>query len=673
MLSPPAPITDVRTDTSARTLPDILGGAFRHWRVALGILVGATLAGILAALLIPPTYRAEARLLTLNAGLYDMQAENGAANTAQSMNPTDVANVEIQLLESAELHRAVARRELGAGASGQAIGERAVALEKALHVTKVTDANVIELTYLDRDPIVAARTLQAVIDGYFAARAEVLTSGRLGFLSSQLAKTQVQLDAIDGQIVAVQRQNNVVDIAAQVAGAVQQSNDLAKARLDAEAAVADGRRNIDALRRGASTIPRDVELYSDNTEAARSIGDMQTSLLQLRARRADFASRYMAESPQVQQLDKQIAGLSGAIARQRRDLVTTRRMGRNQTYDTARDRIVQVEGTAAGSAARAGVLNAQEQASRARLAQLIGVSDTLSRLKLQHDILTDAVRAVAARVELARIQQNQAASATGTNVRVVQAPVAPNRRSNPPLLFVAAGVVAGLALAGIALVVLAGLRTTFLSAGEATRALDMPILPIGRSQTAQARAYDELAMTVDGWRDAGATLLLAAPSSSSDLQQAAIGLGLALSRRTPDRVILVRFADGSPVPTPGSPDSATLSIQRWRGVATTTIGREASARGETAAALFEQLRYRYDHIVVTTPPAAIGTDASTLAAVADAVVLVLGADRTNATAASALADTMRGRGAHVIGAVLLDVRTYLPRWLGRRLGVGTDG
>lgn len=669
MLSPPPPASDSRTDAPARNVPEILDGAFRHWRVAAGLLAVAVLAGLLAALLIPPAYRAQARLLTLNAGVYDMQAENGANGGPPSLNPTDVANVEIQLLESAELHRAVARRQLGAGAGDQAVAEQAARLERALHVTKVTDANVIELTYVDRDPMVAARTLQAVLDGYFATRAEVLTSGRLGFLATQLAKAQAQLDAVDGRIVTVQRENNVVDIAAQVAGAVQQSDDLAKARLDAEAAVADGRRNIDALRRGASTIPRDVELYSDNTEAARSIGDMQNTLLQLRARRADFASRYMAESPQVQQLDKQIVGLSDAIARQRRDLVTTRRVGRNQVYDTARDRIVQTEAATAGSAARRGVLGAQEQASRARLATLIGVSDTLSRLRLQHDILTDAVRAIAGRVEQARIQQNQATSATGTNVRVVEAPVPPERRSNPPILFVVAGVVVGLALAAIALIALAGFRSTFLSAREASRALGLPILPVGRGPVAATRAYDELAATVDRWRNKGATLLLATPSSRADLQRAAINIGRALVRRAPGRVLLVRFAEGATVPA----DAAGLAIEPWGGLATAVIGREACARPEIATALLAQLRQRYAHVVVTTPPTGATTDALTLAGVADAVVMVLVADRTPAGAAASLAAALQGRDAHLLGALLLGVRTYLPRWIGRRLGIDDDG
>lgn len=663
MLKPPSHQLRDPAAPAARSSRDVLNGVLRYRVAALAILAAAVLAGVAAAILVPPTYRAQARLLALSAGVYDMQAEGGAPSTQQVLNPTDVANVEIQLLESAELHRTVARAELGDGASAAAVAERAARLESRLHVTKATDANVIQLSYTDRDPNAAAATLKAVIDAYFAARANVLTSGRFGFLSAQLAKAQADLDAVDRQIVTVQRENNVVDIAAQVASAVQQAGDLGRARLEAEAAVAEGQRSIDVLRRGAGQVPRQVELYSDNSEAARAIGEMQTNLLTLRSRRADVASRYMAESPQVGQLDKQIAGLEGAIARQRRELVTTRRVGRNELYDTARDRLTQAEAAAAGSAARRTALGTQEAASRARLTQLIGVSDTLARLRLRRDILADSVRSVSARVEQARIQQDGATSAGSTNVRIVEAPSPPNRRSNPPVLFVAAGVVSGIALAAIALVVLASLRTTWLSAGEASRALDLPVLPVGTSDVERRRAYGELAASVLRGDGAGSTTLLVAPASRRDLQQVALGLGEALDRRAPGKVVLVRFTDDAAAPT----NVRDLRVHPLERLATTVVGTAACLRPGVAAELLGELRRRWDHVVVTVPPAAEGSDGLALAGSADATVLVVHADGTRDAAARALSSAVRDRGGDPLGAVLLGVRDYVPRWIARRL------
>ena len=526
----------------------------------------------------------------------------------------------------------------------------------------MTDANVIELSYSDRDPVVAAATLRALLDAYFVERAEVLTSGRLGFLTDQLAKVQAQLDTVDRQIVTVQRENGVVDIAAQVTGAVQQTNDLAKARMDAEATLADGQRSIDALRRAGGVIPPQVELYSDNSEAARSLGEMQTSLLQLRARRADFASRYMAESPQVQQLDKQIAGLDAAITRQQRDLVTTRRVGRNEFFDQARDRLSQAEAAAAGSAARRGVLTAQEGAARARMSQLIDVSDTLSRLRLQRDILADSVRSVAGRVEQARIQRSQAASAGGTNVRVVEAPTAPDRRSNPPVLFVAAGIVSGLALGGLAVLLLASVRRTYLFAEEAAAGLDLPILPVRERDASARRAYDELAAAIDA-AGGGSTLLLA-PTSRRDIQQVAMGLGVALDRRAKGRVLLVRFADGAPVPS----DPVRADIRTWNGIATTVIGTDACVRRGAASSLLRGLRGRFDHVVVTAPPAVVSADGVELTSTVDTVVLIVRADETPTSAAQSLVKSVREHGSNPIGAVLVGTRDYGPSWLSGLLG-----
>ena len=169
MLKPPSSgPRDASIAVAPRSLRATLNGAFRYWRAALAVFLAVLLLGVLAAVAVPPAYRAQARLLVLSAGVYDMQGDNGAPQTAQGMNPTDLANVEIQLLESAELHRAVARTELGAGANAQAIAQRAAAIESALHVTKATEANVVELNYSDRDSVAAARTLdRLLLSGFY--------------------------------------------------------------------------------------------------------------------------------------------------------------------------------------------------------------------------------------------------------------------------------------------------------------------------------------------------------------------------------------------------------------------------------------------------------------------------------------------------------------------------
>jgi uncharacterized protein involved in exopolysaccharide biosynthesis len=165
------------------------------------------------------------------------------------------------------------------------------------------------------------------------------------YLAQQRDKVKVQLDQADAALTAFQQQHGIADITAQIAGAVKENDTLRQNEADALASLA-GRATGAAIRGALGHTPSQVELYSDNTEAARALGEMRTQLLALQAKRADVASRFMATSPQVQQLDAQIAGLEQSLRQQQTALVDTKRMGRNTVYDATRDRLVQADANA---------------------------------------------------------------------------------------------------------------------------------------------------------------------------------------------------------------------------------------------------------------------------------------------------------------------------------------
>ncbi|TPG49498.1 hypothetical protein EAH76_19260 [Sphingomonas glacialis] len=644
-------------------LRDLLNSVFYHKR-AVGIVAGVVLLlGVLAAIVLPPSYRAEAQLLPLSAGVYDMQTANGGPLPSQVLDPAAVANVEMQLLTSLEIHRAVVRKQLGPQASAADVDTALNRFDSHLHVTKVPDANVIELSYTAGDPKVAADALRALLSEYFRSRANVLTSGRVGYLVGQRDKVKAQLDAANAQIATYQQENDVVDVAAQIAGAVTLDDTLRQRKLETDAAIADGRQSLAALQSSVRSVAPQVELYSDNTEAARAIGEMQASIITLQSKRADLASRYMKDAPIVVQVDKQIAGLQASITRQKATLAITRRTGRNQFFDTAQDRIAQARAAVAGAGARRSTLDGQLASSNARLKSLVAIADTVGRLRLQRDVLADTFKTLSTQVEQARVQLNQASGEGGANVRVIEAPTEPSKRSNPPLLLIAGALVAAILLAGVTLLVVTSMRDTFLTPPEVERALDLPVLsaPLGTLAPGVAqREYRKLIAAVDAAGGGGSrTILLLAPHSRMSLQNAALGLGEALNHRAPGQVVLVRFAEDVPVLA----DGAELEIEVYKGIATAVIGigRDVSPRLDGGA--LADLKARYAYVVVTAPPTTLSFEGIELSHTADHVLLVLEAEATRRPVAKDLLSQVLDAGGPVIGAVLLGRRHYIPQWL----------
>ena len=462
------------------SMRDFLNTAFYYRWTAVAALAATLVLGILLAILVPPSYRAEARLLTLYAGYYNMQMDNtGAAAAAAGLPGLEtggIVSVESQILASPELHRAVVQDELGPQASEAALDRAVRNFENRLSIEKVETANVIQLSYRDSDPVKASKTLERLIDHYFRQRAGVFTEGRVGFLVQQRDRVRGQLDKANAELIAFQRSRDVVDVEAQIASAVALNALLKQRGLENDAALAQDKSTLEKLKVEATKVPAKVDLYEDNTEAARTVGTMQLTLLQLQARRADLAARYMSESPFVKQVDDQIADLEKEITKQKSSVVNAVRRGRNTYYDTVQDRITRLTADVAGQEERKQTLDNQIQEAGDRFQTLITTANQLRRLEIDRDLLADSFKGFSREVEQARIQQNQADTSSSSNVRIIQAPAPPTQRSNPPILFLAAALVVGILAAVISMLVRTSLRETFLSPEEVERSLSLPVL-----------------------------------------------------------------------------------------------------------------------------------------------------------------------------------------------------
>ncbi|MEZ2345492.1 hypothetical protein [Terriglobus sp. RCC_193] len=652
------------------SLRDLLNIAFYYRRLAFLLATVLLLIGVLVALLLPPSYMARARLLALNGGVYDLQS--GGIPNARSLTAPPAADVEQQLLESAELHRDVIRRELGARVSSDVFDKRLTEFESHLKVSKLETGDVIEVTYRDRDPQRAAAALKTLLAVYFEERSEILTSGRVAFLTQQRDNIRAQLDAANGQIEAYEKQHGVVDVKGQIDSAVQLDGQLRQRMAEAETAVADARRTVDVLQSNASRVPQEVELYRDNTEAARTIGTMEADLFKLHAKRADLMSRYLPTSPFVTQVDAQIAQLETSIEQQKKQVSVATRVGYNNFKDQINGQLSQAQATLAGAQGRYTVLQTQVAASQGKLKDLVSVNDTLARLTSQRDLLAETAKNYAEQVEKARVEQNQTMTSGTTNVRMIETPTVPRKRTNSRLLFIAAAIVASLLITIVVIVVASSMRETFLSPDEAERSLRLPVLSdIARrsapEQTAR-RAFGRLIAAADSVPTGGQgkAILLLTAQNEGGMSLVARGLTEALEPRSPGRVALVRMEENGDTPIEGS----SLALRPLTKDAVITVGMTMTR--SRLINLFHELRSTYDYIVVTAPPAYQWFESLELTTVADLTVLILAAEVTRKPVAETILSQASYIGGNVDGLVMTGRKYYIPGWLYRLLlGRGT--
>nr|WP_158240600.1 hypothetical protein [Telmatospirillum siberiense] len=672
----------------------------------------------------PPVYRAEARLLTLYAGYYDMQLNRSAGRAAPAFDPTQVVNVEAQILSSPELHRAIVKEEMDGQADTETLDQALQRFDRRFHLEKVDAANLIEISYADSDPNHAALVLEQLISQYFRQRSGVFMQGRVSFLIAQRDKVREQLDAANAQLIAFQRSHGVVNIDAQINSTVALQGLLLQRKLENDNTLIQDSRTLEALAKEAKKVPASIELFRDNTEAAHALDTMQLSLLQLKSRRADLAARYMAESPFVQQVDQQISDVDGAIGEQNSRLISAVRTGHNSYYDTVQDRVVRLNSDVAGETARKTTLEQQNKEIAETVQRLISTANQLRRMEIDRDLLVESFKTFSRQVEDARIEQNQMDTSSSTNVRIIQAPFPPTHRSNPPLLFVAAGLVAGILVAGLSVIVLSSLRETFLSPEEIERSLGLPVLSaplssepaptiisklkesrIGPLLRARGRAEMPPGRHGDGPRkDDYGRMIMAINNSSATPSKLVLLLSFRdddglpaivedlveeLERRSTRSVLLLELAAGeTPRDIAGSEahrpnasgteerpivNGATDAIFEFTPVARRRIvvGRRrpnvVMPIGRQATELFDALRQNHDYVVIHAPAAShsfIGIETSLLA---DATILAIRAEATRKPVALMLKTQVQDAGGLIAGIAMTNRHSYIPDFVYRFL------
>jgi uncharacterized protein involved in exopolysaccharide biosynthesis len=703
------------------TIRDHLNTFFYYRKIAATVFLAVAALGLLISLILPMPYRAQSTLLVLFAGYYDQSNDVRAPPIVPAVG--QLVSVEAQILGSPELHRQVVKEELGPDASAGEFDKRLQDFEHRFHIEQNDLANTINLSYYDADPKQAAQVLSLLLDKYFQQRANIFTSGRASMLMGQRDEVRARLDKANADLLAFQKAHGVVNINDQISRAVALENLLVQRQMENNAALAQDRGGLAALRAATQDVRPEIMLFTDNSESARALAAMQTTLVQLESRRSDLASRYMASSPFVQQLDKQIADLRTNIAQEKKQLANVTRYGHNSYYDTVQDRLAGLLTNISGEVARQKELAQQVDEARTRSQNLIAVSDTLRQMQADRDLLADSFRERARQVEQARIQQEQASQVNSTNVRVIQAPLPPMRRSVSTSLMMAASIVIALLVAALTVLLLASLRETFLSPEQAERSLLLPVLsaPIimlrraatrwrgaaqpdkpqdgaepGGKLTARVahKAYGRLASVIHGSSEAASKVVMVlAPGKDEGAHRVIKGAAIELERRASRPVLILDMS--------GLPGAATYGLAAegqalidWQDVESGGgVPRAVQAESvpdidfhqvaqhgiviarpregavmfswEHAAALFDALRKDHEYVLVHAPATTQSFYGIENASLVDAVVLVVRAEVTRKPLVQGLKQQVLDDGGKIAGIAMTYRRAYIPAFFYR--------
>ncbi len=487
------------------------------WADRRRILEAVTLAFVLAglaAVLIPARYVASASLVVLLGSEYTYRPEAGTPpSAAGELGPDQIMKAEVEILSSDDLHQATLRRigldrtypgftnrpgllgQLAAAIAGlpraaeQALGLEVPPLRELdptalavvrrfdwdLTVEATKDANVLNVSFRNNDPDVAAETVNTLVTLYLERRQALFGDKQSATVQTQVHGLADALSEADSRLALFKASHDIASYDVQRDLLLHRRDDIARAIADSQANRTQLQARVLSLARELAQTPPTVRAYSEDDPDARA-ATLNTGLQDLRGREADLANRYLPDSRVMQDAHAQVAAREVELKRLHADRsASVQRQARNPTLDA-----LSLDAERAGTDLRAETARLESLGTEfarvdAALHDLQAGAKTLEQLDRERDV-ADAAYRTAAKVLDDRRMIEAVAAERATNVRVIQPARVPLRPHSLMLPILAAGAVFSV-LAGVGTAVLCeATRQGFLSPEQVERRLGLPVL-----------------------------------------------------------------------------------------------------------------------------------------------------------------------------------------------------
>lgn len=388
---------------------------------------------LLAVTQVTPSYEAVSRLLVIQD---DNDLAPGAAGSGGAFTLDQVMQSEAEILNSDAVRRLAIEQRRGAAGPAEL-----KMLRDGFAVTRSPSASLLTATFEHSDPIVAANTLNAIVDAYLAYRIEVLIGGVEVGVEERLARAERVSAMAEADLRRFLETHGISDYATERAAVLTRLSDLEARRMSAEAEAAQARALAGALAARMEAIPDTIELYVENSVTGQ--------LLDLQVRRIDLRQRYQDDAPPVQAVEREIEALERFIAAGGANGQGQRRTGVNPVWQDLESARLQQEAFSAGQSQLAASLARQTAQARTE-------ADRLRALGPEHDRL---VRAAQARAEAAGRLSAQAADASARralppgaadSVRIVERAEPPSEAKSLRNIILAAGLMLAVAVGAFA-------------------------------------------------------------------------------------------------------------------------------------------------------------------------------------------------------------------------------
>jgi uncharacterized protein involved in exopolysaccharide biosynthesis len=690
-------------------LAGLLNVAFKHlWTVLIAFVCTTTVAGVFI-LSREPVYRANASLLVKLGRAQMYVPEVGDSRAVLNRDRESVINAEIEILRSKGLLRTTIERVglkrlypglLEGRTPEKALERAALAFLKNVSTMGVEDSSVIRVAFEHEDPKLAAEAVNTLIELYLDKHLEIFsTAGSFGFLEGKVTSYEEQLRGAEDALAEFKMSQLTLSI-----GEEAESLLGSRARLSDDLEATEWRlmeldERIRTLESQVAGQPSEVELYSE--ERTDVLERARAQLLELRLEEQELLTKYVESSRLVVSVRESISLVEEFLREAQWRGAGLVRFGPNELLASLIEQVIAARAERSSLEVRESMLREALAINDADLRDMAARERTMRRLERDLANSEEAYHAYVAKLEETRISSEMDLQKL-TNVSVVQEALVPVKargvaRVQGLVVAIFMGLATGVGLAFLAEHLHQGLN----SPDSAERRLGIPVLAVlpdansarsravfaasGARRQAEARqraglepkdaprvAEHEmvaLAHVIDaelpGQPGRGRVLRFVGTREGEGTSTVVRAFARAASKRVGRTVLVLTAQDGG--------DEAEEASDSVIGEAAPTGQDEAGSRLVFGPApsvpdlpdVLNGMRDSFDLILLDSAPFSLSQDALAASKVVDGVLLVMRAEQTPWPEFETAVRRFRLVSAHIVGGILNQYRSYVPRWVQR--------
>lgn len=470
-------------------LSDLLPILFKHIKIFKITFISTLATVIVLTYVIPPTYESQATVLVKFGREYVyVPAVTDEKDPVNYLNREGIINNEIEILSSSDLlEKAIVTIGIPTlyptlaknPPKNKPIVKVAEKLfREELSIQGGKDMDIIKVAFRHEDPIVAAKTVNLLIDLFREKHLQMFgDQAATAFLEAKVNEYESDLGIAEDDLKTFRARHSLFAIDEQRSILLKQQGELKSDLQDAENQLAGLRGRLSILVEESSHTHRDAKLRTETGNTANDIIDKaKEQLLTLQLKEHEYARTLSEDNRLLVSVRHQIDLVQQFIDDEKRSPKSIVVVGANEIFQELQKNLILTRAEIESQSERVTILMKQLGGVNEHLKSMLVSEREFHDLERHVSVLQENYRAYRNKLEALRLSDQMDVSKV-SNISVIQPAMAPVKPIRPiKILNLALGILMGL-LAGVGMALLREFNSQVLTTpGSCEKRLGLPVL-----------------------------------------------------------------------------------------------------------------------------------------------------------------------------------------------------